>query len=358
MAKSKLIFTADDYGVDQSIDDGIIDLVNQGIIQSVEILPNYGDNGSLSIQNSLRLLDETKSFNPNLELGVHFTITSGKPIKRTSGLEAILCKGHFISANKTNSAATTKAIYDELMLQANVLEKIPQIWNKITHLTNHHDALWFFPAYTDAYIQVANKLELPVRNPQVQPLKNEWKYYKLFGLLFASKEDKKKSRQAYKDREAGLFALRDLKYHSTHYLDSSFYSLWHTISKSSPYSPDKLIQKRQKELAAIFNRIKNFHDQNGQQVAEVLCHVRKGSLANSEVRLSEEFRNQMGADAFAEFDLSNYNGISTRYFDGRATEYTSLVWAKNSNKLQTLFDQHFVETGSWKDCVEWGLRKG
>ncbi len=358
MAKSKLIFTADDYGVDQSIDDGIIDLVNQGIIQSVEILPNYGDNGSLSIQNTLRLMDETKSFNPDLELGVHFTITSGKPIKHTSGLEPILCKGHFISARKTNSAASTQAIYDELMEQAKVMKSNAQIWNRITHLTNHHDALWFFPEYTDAYIQVANKLQLPIRNPQVQPLIKEVSYYKVAGLLHGSKEDKKKSRQAYKDREAGLFALKDLRYHSTHYLDSSFYSLRQTIFKSSPYSPDKFIQRRQKELAAIFKRIKNYHDQHGQQVAEVLCHVRKGSLANSEIRLSEEFRNQMGADAFAEFDLSNYNGISTKYFDGRATEYTSLVWAKNSKKLQSLFDNHYVETGSWKDCVEWGLRKG
>jgi predicted glycoside hydrolase/deacetylase ChbG (UPF0249 family) len=298
------------------------------------------------------LLQETNSFNPNLELGIHFTISSGKPIKRTSGLEPILCNGHFISANKTNSNVSTQAIYDELMEQAAVLKKIPQIWNKITHLTNHHDALWFFPEYTDAYIQVANELQLPIRNPQVQPVINEARYYKLAGLLYGSKADKKKSRQAYKDREAGLFALRDLKYHSTHYLDSSFYSLRQTIFKSSPYSPAKFIQKRQKELAAIFKRIKNFHDQDGQQVAEVLCHVRKGSLANSEIRLSNDFRNQMGADAFAEFDLSNYNGISTKYFDGRATEYTSLIWAKNSKKLQTLFDNHFVETGSWKDCVE------
>ena len=82
------------------------------IIHSVEILANNGENGSESIRRTEYLLDQSEAVNPGLELGVHLTITSGKPV--TNGdLSKILFNGHFISAKNTNSEANPEAIYRE-----------------------------------------------------------------------------------------------------------------------------------------------------------------------------------------------------------------------------------------------------
>jgi len=358
MSKSKIILTADDFGVDDSINDGIIRLAKAAIINSVEVLPNYGAGGELSIENTLKLLDETTASNPNLELGVHLTITSGKPILETTGLSPILCKGHFISAKKTNSAADRDAIYNELTRQVEVLKSNPLIWSKVTHLTNHHDALWFFPAYTEMYIKVANDFNLPIRNPYVVPTWNSVLYYKYLGPRNASKEDKNKSRRAYDLRQNGQFEGTDLNYHSTNYLDSSHYSLFRTILDSNPYTPEKFIEHRQEELRKVFARVQSLHDQQqSPQIVEALFHVRNGGMKDSKKRLSKKIREEKGRDAFDIYDLPNYNGISTTYFDGRSAEFGSLFWEHATGGLKNLYDHHELEKGKWADCIARKLNK-
>lgn len=359
MEKSKLVLTADDFGVDESINQGIINLAKADIIDSVEVLANYGENGQLSIQNTLILLDEIAASNPDLELGVHLTITSGKPIEETPGLSSILCKGHFISAKKTNSDADPQAIYEELKKQVEVLKSNPRIWSKVTHLTNHHDALWFFPKYTEMYVKVANEYNLPIRNPQVFPTWNALLYYKYLGPRKASKGDKEQSRSAYELRQVGKFALSELNYRSTNYLDSSHYSLWRTILDSNPYIPEEFIERRQVALREIFQRIQTISsEQQSPQVVEALFHVRFGGMNNSKVKLRKKERVEKGIDAFDEFDLPNYNGISTTYFDGRSVEYNSLFWEHGSpGGLKRLYDNHEVERGKWSDCIPRKLYK-
>ena len=66
---NKIIFTADDFGVVPSVNDGIIHMVNKGLINSVEVFTNYGK----SIENTLGLINQTQG--KSFELGVHLTIT-------------------------------------------------------------------------------------------------------------------------------------------------------------------------------------------------------------------------------------------------------------------------------------------
>lgn len=348
MANSKIIFTADDFGVDDSIDNGIIRLVRYHIINSVEILANNGENGSESIHRAENLLDQTEEINPQLELGVHLTITSGKPVSK-GDLSPILFDGHFISAKNTNSGAHPEAVYNELKAQIEVLKSNARIWSKVTHLTNHHDALWFFPAYTEAYIRVAKEYNLPIRNPRVLPSWNAYLYYNYMGPRNASHEDLEQSRRAYNFRLNGQFETSNLDYRSSHYLDSSHYSLWRTILDSNPYKPEVFIAKRQEQLRNVFKRVREMHDELGvPQLVEVLFHVREGSLKDSKVKLPKNKRNQ----AFDKFDLPHYNGISTTYFDGRSVEWTSLVWENTSGALAKLYADNQIEKGRWSDCIE------
>lgn len=353
MANSKIILTADDFGVDDSIDNGIIQLVKYRIIQSVEVLVNNGENGAESIRRTELLLDQTEDVNPELELGVHLTITSGKPVS-DADLSGILFEGHFISAKNASSAADTTAIYKELKAQVEILKSNERIWKKVTHLTNHHDALWFFPKYTEAYIQVAQEYNLPIRNPRVMPAWSAFLYYKYIGPRNASEEDLNQSKRAYDFRQLGQFETRDLEYRSTHYLDSSHYSLWRTIIDSNPYKTDEFIARRQKRLRELFKDIRKTHDELGiPQVVEVLLHVREGSLKNSQVKLPRNKRNK----AFDKFDLEHYNGVSTAYFDGRSIEYHSLLWENTDGSLSRLYTDNQIEKGRWNDCVEQKLSK-
>lgn len=358
MEKSKIILTTDDFGVDDSIDKGIIQLVRYNIIHSVEVLANNGENGKKSIERTLNLLDQTEALNPGLELGVHLTITSGKPISKSDGLSKILCNGHFISAKKTNSQAVPQAIYNELKAQIEVLKSNPRIWSKVTHLTNHHDALWFFPEYTEMYVQVARDFNLPIRNPRVMPAWNSVLYYKYIGPRNASQEDKEKSRRAYDFRQNGQFEKMDLNYRSSNYLDSSHYSLLRTILDANPYKPEVFIAQRQDVLRKVFQRVQNTSvHQNSPQIVEVLFHVREGGMKGSAVKLSKKVRKEKGIDAFDEYDLPDYNGVSTAYFDGRSIECTSLLWEHSSGGLKALYDNHQIEKGRWSDCIAQKLGK-
>nr|WP_294858403.1 ChbG/HpnK family deacetylase [uncultured Fluviicola sp.] len=353
MASSKIILTTDDFGVDDSIDNGIIQLVNFRIVHSVEILVNKGENGAESIRRTELLLDSAEGTNPELELGVHLTITSGKPVSNAN-LSEILFDGHFISAKNTNSAADKAAIYTELKAQIEILKSNDRIWKKVTHLTNHHDALWFFPKYTEAYIQVAQEYGLPIRNPRVMPTWSALLYYKYIGPRNASEEDLNQSKRAYDFRQLGQFETRDLEYRSTHYLDSSHYSLWRTIIDSNPYKTDEFIAQRQERLRELFKKVRETHDELGvAQMVEVLLHVREGSVKDSKVKLPKNKRNQ----AFDKFDLEHYNGISTTYFDGRAIEYYSLLWENTDGSLSRLFTDNQIERGRWSDCIEQKLSK-
>ena len=352
MANSKIILTADDFGVDDTIDNGIIRLVKYNIINSVEILANNGENGAESIRRAEYLLDQTEAVNPGLELGVHLTITSGKPVSN-GDLSKILFDGHFISAKNTNSEADPGAIYNELKSQIEILKSNARIWSKVTHLTNHHDALWFFPKYTEMYVQVAQEYGLPIRNPRVLPEWNSFLYYNYMGPRNASHDDLEKSRKAYDFRMKGQFETKDLDYRSSHYLDSSHYSLWRTILDSNPYKPEVFIAKRQEQLRTVFKRVREMHDELGTpQIVEVLFHVWEGSLKNSKVKLPKNKRNQ----AFDKFDLEHYNGISTSYFDGRSVEWTSLVWENTSGALAKLYSDNHIERGCWSDCIEQKLK--
>ena len=79
----RLIFTADDFGPIEGINEGIIKAIRQGFINSVGALVNFDE--IYKIAETYRpVFDSYK-----IEVGLHFTITSGKrlsPKTKTSFL--------------------------------------------------------------------------------------------------------------------------------------------------------------------------------------------------------------------------------------------------------------------------------
>ncbi len=327
---TKIILTADDYGVVPDINQGVIDLVNLGVLNSVEIFPNYGPQGSDSLRNAHKLIEETKNSGNSFEIGAHLTITSGKPIEKTPGLATILQpSGEFKSYRDIPSSADGIALYNELEKQLKVLLDDPIIGPKVTHITNHHDTLWFYPNYTEELIKLANKYNLAIRNPNSIPKSKGWIYYVLQNMIRKiSKSDKKRIQNAHKARKRGKFIGKSVTFKSTTYMNSKHYG---TLDLSGHTPVDQLsteVFKKRNKLNRMFKRALR----DDAEVVEFMFHVRKGDESNLH-------------DWRGKTDVEYYTGINPKYFDGRVVEYQSLK--KNQNNIRNMFASSDYDSGSW-----------
>lgn len=336
---NKVIFTADDFGVIPSVNAGITDLVNRGLINSVEIFTNYHK----TIENVQQLLNDTNG--ANLELGAHLTITSGKPISGASGLDAIIEDGSFLPFNKTNSRATDSAMYAEIKAQIERIMDVPEFREKITHITCHHDALWFFPEYSKQLIRAAKEYNLPIRNPRSYPSKRDKLYYTvvlpLLKTFSFTREDIGLLKESYKLRKDGFFPNQDLNFRAPDYMDSRHYG---PIPSNviTGHEKAKWILKKQKALGKMLRKASNAGGKNDIQLIEFMFHFRKGTLEG-------------GHKAFqAEMDALDYAGINAKYFDSRTIEFESLRFFEEQVK-ECIGDK--FELGSWTQASVKTLKK-
>ncbi len=336
---NKVIFTADDFGVIPSVNAGITDLVNRGLINSVEIFTNYHK----SVENVHQLLNDTHG--ANFELGAHLTITSGRPISGASGLGAILDDGSFKPFNKTNSRATDEAIYSEIKAQIERIMDVPEFQDRITHITCHHDALWFFPEYTKQLARVSKEYNFPVRNPRSYPSKRDKLYYTvvlpLLKTFSFTREDVRLLKDSYKLRKDGRFPNQNLNFRAPDYMDSRHYG---PIPGKviSAYDKADWILKKQKSLAKMLRKAGNSGGKNEDQLIEFMFHFRKGKLDGGFKTFKEEM------------DELDYAGINHKYFDSRTIEFESLRFYEE--KVKELIGTRF-ELGSWTDSSVKTLKK-
>lgn len=336
---NKVIFTADDFGVIPSVNAGITDLVNRGLINSVEIFTNY----HRSVENVHQLLNNTHG--EEFELGAHLTITSGKPISGNSGLDAIVEDGSFLPFNKTNSRATDAGIYSEIKAQIERIMDVPEFREKITHITCHHDALWFFPEYSKQLARVAKEFNFPIRNPRSYPSKRDKLYYTvvlpLLKTFTLTREDVGLLKDSYKLRKDGYFPNQSLDFRAPDYMDSRHYG---PIPGKviSPYDKADWILKKQKALGKMLRKASNAGGKNDHQLIELMFHFRKGELAG-------------GFKAFkAEMDALDYTGINHKYFDSRTIEFESVRFFEET--IKELIGKKF-ELGSWTQSSIKTLKK-
>lgn len=336
---AEIIFTADDFGVVDSINDAVIDLVNHQLINSVEVLTNYGKNGSKSIENTKKLLDQTQDSNSKIELGIHLTITSGKPLTNSSGLSEIIENGSFKNFGHISSKANTKSIYNELAAQIEVLISDAEIKPFVTHITNHHDSLWFFPEYAKQLVQISNDFDLPIRNPKSFPKKRNYTYnmviVPLLGIGKMSAEDASMIREGYLLRAKNKFPDGELKFLSTHFMDSRFYG-------PLPPAEIKMSQKKRhltKKGELMEQMLSNISPED---IAEFMFHVRKGSDNENHRTFDEEMK------------TCGYEGINPNYFDSRTIEYQGLK--NNYDRIKLFMTANNIKYGSWKNATTIQLR--
>lgn len=147
-----LIINADDFGYSSGINYGIIDAHQQGVLTSTTMMANMPgfDHGVLLAKK-----------NPNLGVGVHLTLTCGRPLlDNVHSLVDETGMFHKIGYYEKPFTINEEDLYREWKAQINKLIK-----NGIypTHLDSHHHVNTI-PGISETFITLAKEFGLPVRN--------------------------------------------------------------------------------------------------------------------------------------------------------------------------------------------------
>jgi predicted glycoside hydrolase/deacetylase ChbG (UPF0249 family) len=160
---NKVIITADDFGVCDKIDLAIIEAIENGRLTAVSVIVTKA-NWRRNMPKLKALWKDGKEFG----IGLHFCITAGKPRAKDPNSPLIYpgdSSGNFREIFNYNfKASERKDVLKELMAQFKELEsEIPR--DKIDHLTNHHNVVYADMEYYQAFLEGANRYNVPIRTP-------------------------------------------------------------------------------------------------------------------------------------------------------------------------------------------------
>lgn len=150
----KLIINADDFGLSESINDGIIQGIKNGWMTSTTLMVNM-----LYAKDAIE-----KAMKHHIScIGLHINLTKGKSITEARNL--VDENGNFLSHKQQlkNQKITYQETYDEIMAQIEKVKEYSGGKLKIDHLDTHH-FLTSHHTIKQAIEDIAKTLNLPVRN--------------------------------------------------------------------------------------------------------------------------------------------------------------------------------------------------
>lgn len=204
--KIKLITTADDYGVIKEIDDGIIEAIKAGSINTVSIIVNFRRCKS-SLKKLITFLNN-EGLIDKVGLGIHLNITMGSPVSPISRVKSLVGTNNKFYTYRTYQASINfeRFDFDEIKREATGqvqiylkyidaickdmgLEAIP-----IDHISSHFNLFNSIDKFAHILVDLCTSfkkfgkkktLPIPVRRPL--PLFIEYKdYSKRFKKLLRS----------------------------------------------------------------------------------------------------------------------------------------------------------------------------
>lgn len=325
--EKRLIFTADDYGVVDSIDHGVTRGIHAGFLKSVACLTNHGAKGEKSLK-KIRFLDTLRASH-QIEIGVHLTLSSGSPVtgrdqagllcRRSSKKPSGLPESDFYEFTDVRNAYTERhmdqAKFREQMLrefraQINVLlqpaDGGPPV--QVDHLTTHHNVHLYHEDFYRIFLEIADEFKLPVHKATpVRSVHNlpEWKdnlFLKIKGKVWTFNHGRK-LREIYCDPNRMV--------NSPGFLNSAHFGplpLLRVYGKSFR----RLSQSKQRIALEMINSLR----WGAYDSMEFLLHVRDGQIYKKQ---NEYFD--------MEVRPAGYAGIDHRSFDARTAELDSLLKA-------------------------------
>ncbi|MEZ9423156.1 carbohydrate deacetylase [Vibrio lentus] len=149
----KLILNADDFGLTESVNHGIVDCFKSGLVKSTTIMMNQP-----GTQHAIELYHQGLVS----EVGLHFTVTAGKPLTSPELVPSLVDEhGHFFSNVTLFDKSDVNE--DEVMLELNAqYQAAINAGLTINHIDSHHFGGVFKPLKA-AFTRTVNQIGLPVR---------------------------------------------------------------------------------------------------------------------------------------------------------------------------------------------------
>lgn len=157
----QLIVNADDFGRAPGVNRGIIEAHRKGIVTSTTVMINLPD--------AAPGLELARTEAPNLGIGLHITLTSGKPALPAAQVRSLVNeRGEFYGIREWPAAMER---FDAQELRAEIeaqFDAFTRLAGRAPdHLDSHHHAAYLHPAALRATLDLAAAHGLPIRAPQL-----------------------------------------------------------------------------------------------------------------------------------------------------------------------------------------------
>lgn len=180
-----LMVHADDVGMCHSVNVASIEALLSGGVQSASIMIPCP---------WLSEIAETAGVKPELDLGLHLTLTSEwkhyrwRPVAPAAQVKGLLDPEGYLyrDVRSVASHATAAEVETELMAQ---VERARQFGIKFTHVDTHMGTLYARPDYFEVYTRVAQKAGVPCMMPRpTKEAEAELKEYPITAAMIEKKE--------------------------------------------------------------------------------------------------------------------------------------------------------------------------
>ncbi|MEN2282090.1 ChbG/HpnK family deacetylase [Algoriphagus sp. SE2] len=304
LISKKLLLTADDIGIVKEIDLGAKIALKEGWINSVAILVNGESEANLI--DFAKFLNTTIGVNTNLPLfetthvGLHFTMTSGKPVSKAKDIALLLDKkGRFSKFTDIDKTYESDQCISQIKMEFQAqYDKFKRIFGREPdHLTSHHDVLTFnFPLFKFMH-EWSNEKNIPIRSHRFLPSgKRFW-----YDTLVIRKLDLPSiSRMDDWKKEYGTKAYGP---------EHTFVAHYGPIPPFAVVDYPSEVKKKNKKLKKGISDFLVSRD----PVREIVIHL-----------IKSDFRAQRDLIVQHKTLLDSYSGIDIKYFDGRVAEYLSI----------------------------------
>ncbi len=175
-----LIITADDFGASKNINEGIKFAAKNKAITTISALSNFNE--------SLSDLKKISENHPDIGIGVHLNIITGKPILNVEQVPSLVgVNGSFYPIEALLTKINSISVDDlrkELRAQIIALAKYDI---RLDHLSDHYGILSLYSPFFDIIIELAKEFNVPVRSPVIASIK--------YPDVFSNSAMKKRGRQ-------------------------------------------------------------------------------------------------------------------------------------------------------------------
>jgi hypothetical protein len=149
----KLIVDADDFGLTKGINQGILEAIENSIVQSVSVITN-----TFHFKEILKL---AKNY-PGVSVGIHFNLVTGEPLSPLNSIRSLITEeGQFLKAadfKKRYLRGKIKISEINLELEKQIKALI-SLGVKPTHF-NFHQIKLFYPRILPSVIKIAKKWKI------------------------------------------------------------------------------------------------------------------------------------------------------------------------------------------------------